>query len=218
LAVSNNLSDLNNVGTARTNLGLGTASTKDTGVANGNVIVADATGLPVIDGSQLTGITATDSTKLAISNNLSDLNNVGTARTNLGLVIGTDVAAIASPAFTGSPTAPTQSAGDDSTKIATTEYVESAVSAVGGMTYSAITADPAPAVVNYHYSCTGSFTITLPTSQSAGSKIVVKNMGTGDITLDPQSSNIDGVTTDYVLDVQYSSLTLISDGTGWEII
>ena len=218
LAVSNNLSDLNNVGTARTNLGLGTASTKDTGVANGNVIIADATGLPVIDGSQLTGITATDSTKLAISNNLSDLNNVGTARTNLGLVIGTDVAAIASPAFTGSPTAPTQSAGDDSTKIATTEYVESAVSAVGGMTYSAITADPAPAVVNYHYSCTGSFTITLPTSQSAGSKIVVKNMGTGDITLDPQSSNIDGVTTDYVLDVQYSSLTLISDGTGWEII
>ena len=86
------------------------------------------------------------------------------------------------------------------------------------ITYSAITADPAPAVVNYHYSCTGSFTITLPTSQSAGSKIVVKNMGTGDITLDPQSSNIDGVTTDYVLDVQYSSLTLISDGTGWEII
>ena len=93
LAVSNNLSDLNNVGTARTNLGLGTASTKDTGVANGNVIIADATGLPVIDGSQLTGITATDSTKLAISNNLSDLNNVGTARTNLGLVIGTNVQA-----------------------------------------------------------------------------------------------------------------------------
>ena len=38
--------------------GLGTAATKDTGVSNGNVIVADATGLPVIDGSQLTGVTA----------------------------------------------------------------------------------------------------------------------------------------------------------------
>ena len=175
LAVSNNLSDLNSASTARTNLGLGTASVKDTGVANGNVIVADATGLPVIDGSQLTGVTGTDASKLAIannlsdlnsastartnlglgtastsastdfltvSNNLSDLNNAGTARTNLGLVIGTDVAPVASPAFTGSPTAPTQSAGDDSTKLATTAYVEAAVVAGGGL--SSVVQDTSP--------------------------------------------------------------------------
>ena len=85
LVPSNNLSDLNNVSTARTNLGLGTSATLDTGVANGNVIVADATGLPVIDGSQLTNVSATDSTKLAIANNLSDLASASTARTNLGL-------------------------------------------------------------------------------------------------------------------------------------
>ena len=85
LAIANNLSDLNNAGTARTNLGLGTSATLDTGTSNGNVVVLDATGLPAVDGSQLTGITATDSTKLAIANNLSDLNNVATARTNLGL-------------------------------------------------------------------------------------------------------------------------------------
>jgi hypothetical protein len=35
-----------------------------------------------------------------------------------------DKAPLASPAFTGSPTAPTQSASDNSTKIATTEYVD----------------------------------------------------------------------------------------------
>ena len=35
---------------------LGTAAILDTGVADGNVIQADATGLPAIDGSQLTGM------------------------------------------------------------------------------------------------------------------------------------------------------------------
>ena len=38
-------------------------------------------------------------------------------------------ASLASPAFTGSPTAPTQDAGDNSTKISTTAYVERAVGA-----------------------------------------------------------------------------------------
>jgi hypothetical protein len=89
----------------------------------------------------------------------------------------------------------------------------------GGWTYSAITADPANAQAGYHYSCTGTFTITLPTSGvSAGEEIRVKNMGTGTITIDPQTSNIDGATTDYVMDIQYGAITLVSTGTHWEII
>ena len=43
-------------------------------------------------------------------------------------------------------------------------------------------------------------------------------MGTGDITIDPQTQTIDGSTTDYVLDVQYSAITLVSTGSNWEII
>jgi len=85
LAIANNLSDLNNAVTARTNLGLGTAAVKDHGTTNGDLVILDATGLPAVDGSQLTGVTGTDATKLAITNNLSDLNNATTARTNLGL-------------------------------------------------------------------------------------------------------------------------------------
>lgn len=46
------------------------------------------------------------------------------ARTNLGLVIGTDVAPVASPAFTGNPTAPTPSTSDNDTSIATTAFVQ----------------------------------------------------------------------------------------------
>ena len=92
----------------------------------------------------------------------------------------------------------------------------------GGLTYSAITADPANAQAGYHYSCGAgnqSFTITLPTSGvSAGSEIRIKNMGTGSITIDPQTQNIDDSTTDYVLDVQYSAVTLVSTGSHWEII
>ena len=71
--------------------GLGTASTQDVGTANGNVVQLDATGLPAVDGSQLTNVSGTDSSKLAIANNLSDLNNVATARFNLGVdAAGTD--------------------------------------------------------------------------------------------------------------------------------
>ena len=85
LAILNNLSDLTSATSGRNNLGLGTAATKDHGTANGELVILDATGLPAVDGSQLTGVTATDNTKLAIASNLSDLNNAVTARTNLGL-------------------------------------------------------------------------------------------------------------------------------------
>lgn len=44
----------------------------------------------------------------------------------------TSKASLASPAFTGNPTAPTQLPADNSTKIATTEYVTTAVEAVSG--------------------------------------------------------------------------------------
>jgi len=57
LQVTNNLSDLNNATTARSNLGLGTAATQNVGTSAGNVVQLDGTAkLPAVDGSQLTNL------------------------------------------------------------------------------------------------------------------------------------------------------------------
>ena len=100
-------------------------------------------------------------------------------------------------------------------------WVDQASGGGGGFTYSPITADPAPAVKDTHYSCTGTFTITLPavSGTTAGDQIRVKNIGTGTVTIDGASSEtIDGAAT-FVMDVQWGAITLVSNGsTGWEII
>ena len=56
LAITSNLSDLNNAVTARTNLGLGTAAVKNHGTTNGDLVILDAVGLPAVDGYQLTNL------------------------------------------------------------------------------------------------------------------------------------------------------------------
>jgi hypothetical protein len=66
---------------------------------------------------------------LQVSNDLSDLADAATARTNLGLGTmavesASTYAPISSPALTGNPTAPTATFGDNDTSIATTAFVQ----------------------------------------------------------------------------------------------
>jgi hypothetical protein len=216
-----NLNDLDNVGTARTNLGLGTSATLDSGTANGNVVVLDATGLPAVDGSQLTGVTSTDNTRLLKTANLNDLDNAGTARTNLGLgtsaVIDVGTGASQIVQLDGSSRLPAVD-GSQLTNLP---------SSGGGFTYSAIVTGDSPVsgAVSTHYSANtsgGAITINLPAlaGGNAGKEIRVKLKTAGNtLTIDGNASEtIDGSTT-YTLTVQNQAVTLVSDGSSnWEVI
>ena len=71
---------------------------------------------------------------------------------------------------------------------------------------------------DYIYFASNTITITLPTAISNTNSYVIKNVGTGTITINTTSSQtIDGSLTAPIR-VQYLSLTIISDGANWNII
>lgn len=65
----------------------------------------------------------------------------------------------------------------------------------------------------------GTFAVTLPYAKpSINRSLVVKNIGSGTITVTAQSGeNIDGSNT-YPMAAQYDTVQIISDGTDWHIV
>jgi hypothetical protein len=133
---------------------------------------------------------------------------------------GSTVVLSASPALTGTPTAPTAAAGDDSTTIATTAFVEAAIDASSPSNVTAqsanYSANPGDIVL-----CTagaGGFTVTLPAS-TINNQVTVKKVdsGLGTITISPTSGTIDGQATK-AINTQYASFTMVADGTNWNVI
>jgi len=73
---------------------------------------------------------------------------------------------------------------------------------------------------DYLIDCTtGTFTVTLPASSGrTGRILIIKNSGTGTITVDGNAAEtIDGAAT-YSLSAQWATVQIMSDGTNWKII
>lgn len=73
---------------------------------------------------------------------------------------------------------------------------------------------------DYLIDCTtGTFTVTLPASSGrTGRILIIKNSGTGTITVDGNASEtIDGATT-YSLSAQWATIQIMCDGSNWKII
>lgn len=63
-----------------------------------------------------------------------------------------------------------------------------------------------------------SFTVNLPTAVGITGRIYqVKNAGTGYVTLDAATTELIDANPTWILD-QYDAMTVVSDGTGWQIV
>ena len=143
LTVANNLSDLNNAGTARTNLGLGTIATQ-------------AANSVSITGGSVTGIT-----DLTVADGGTGASSASAARTNLGLVIGTDVQAYdadnavldTDQTFTGDITF----SGTSKVQQTKEKMTISATAATGTINYDALT----QAVLYYTTNASANWTVNV---------------------------------------------------------
>lgn len=95
---------------------------------------------PVFTASAAAGITSTDISnwngkQAAISDLATIRSGASAGATAVQPVTLNSYAPLASPALTGTPTAPTATAGDNSTQIATTAFVSNAISGVAGAMY-----------------------------------------------------------------------------------
>ena len=222
-------------------IGTGTWAATDIAVAHGGTGSSTASGartnLGVAIGSNVQAYDA-DLTAIAGLSN-SDGNFIvgsasgwvaesgATARTSLGLgtmavAATSDYATLSSPALTGTPTAPTAGSSVNTTQIATTAYVTTAVAASGGggaynafsIKTSGYTASSGDQLIGNHAS--SAFTITLPSSPSAGNTVTIKNVGAATITVGRNSEKINSAAEDgTLLENAGVQLVYVDSTIGW---
>lgn len=128
-----------------------------------------------------------------------------------GALVPTGLAPLNSPALTGTPTGPTQAAGDNSTKLATDAFVQSAVNGVvsvdvaGGSTTTLTQAQYGVAIIVLTGAVTANKSVVFPAQ--AGAWVVVNNT-TGAFSITLQTASGTGVVV-----TQGTSTNVFCDGT-----
>lgn len=191
------------------------------------VLTADDIG----DGTTNKAYTAAEKTKLAaISGTNTGDETLASIKSKLGITTlsgsntgDQDLSALApkaSPAFTGTPTAPTPTVGDNSTKIATTAFVTGAIGTSTGLpaTVRTLTGNTTLAAGDSaRFNCTsGPLTATLPASPTAGQAVLIKKIDSNPanpVTI--QGGTIEG-NTSLQLNAPMSAVLLVFT-TQWEI-
>jgi hypothetical protein len=121
---------LSGTGPALAQYGAGTGTTVGPASLSGDATIAQGGAITVTktNGTSFSGL-ATAAIPLTVANGGTGSTTAGGALTNLG------AAPIASPTFTGVPAAPTATAGTNTTQLATTQFVTTAVATINGGTY-----------------------------------------------------------------------------------
>jgi hypothetical protein len=173
---------------------LGTAAALDVGTSANNVVQLNGSAqLPAVDGSQLTGISATVAA-------LNDIGDVSAAAPNNGDVIAYN-------STTGDWEAAAQGVSVPSVTVSSPS-ADQTLSAPSGIEEA------------YIYTPSTDITVNLVAAATCGSgfKYQIKNRSTNTITIDPNGSEtIDGSST-FDISAQEASVTLITDGSNWFII
>ena len=188
-----------------------------TGLSSGTAIIT----APSAAGTPTLTLPTTTGTFALLQNNLGSF--AATTSAQLAGVISDETGSGAlvfavGPALTGTPTAPTAADSTNTTQIATTAFVQSAVAGTYTTKTSNYTAVSGDRILTN--TTAGSFTITLPASPSAGNTVIVydiANWETNNLTVARNGSTIEGSADDFLLDLGQIKVDFVYSGTTWQV-
>ena len=130
--------------------------------------------------------------------------------------LDTEKAPLSGPAFTGNPTAATQAAGNNTTRLATTAFVQTAITPAMGVTSKGVNFTIGEADRGTLFSCTGTITVSLEPAATLGANWFCwiysrSGSATNIITVDPDGSETIDTASSIVL---YPGMSILLVCTG----